>query len=92
MDAESASSASSTHTETVSPVLTLTLKAEKKAEVEEEPVDGVGGVTWHDDVVDNEHMNKKSSKACCIFHKPRSFGESDSDESDRCVIINSRLR
>jgi hypothetical protein len=33
--------------------------------------------------VDNEHMKKKSSKKCCIFHKPRSFGESDSDESDR---------
>eukprot|EP00968_Pinguiococcus_pyrenoidosus_P001955 scaffold98_cov244-Pinguiococcus_pyrenoidosus.AAC.9 len=39
-------------------------------------------VRWAHDVVDNEHMNKKSSKRCCIFHKARQFGESDSDESD----------
>uniref|UniRef100_A0A7S1UFI5 Protein phosphatase inhibitor n=1 Tax=Phaeomonas parva TaxID=124430 RepID=A0A7S1UFI5_9STRA len=39
-------------------------------------------VQWAKDVVDNEHMNKKSSKRCCIFHKQRRFGESDSDESD----------
>ncbi len=25
-------------------------------------------VTWTEDTVDNEHMNKKSSKVCCIFH------------------------
>jgi hypothetical protein len=51
-------------------------EAEAEAEANEH-------VTWDKDVVDNEHMNKKSSKKCCIFHKARSFGESDSDESDR---------
>ncbi|CAO3638941.1 unnamed protein product [Cunninghamella blakesleeana] len=37
-------------------------------------------VQWDDDVVDNEHMGKKKSKICCIYHKPREVGES-SDES-----------
>lgn len=37
-------------------------------------------VRWEDDVVDNEHLNKKKSKVCCIFHPQREFGES-SDES-----------
>ena len=36
-------------------------------------------VKWDQDVVDNEHMNKKSSKRCCIFHKKRAFGESSSE-------------
>lgn len=31
-------------------------------------------------MVDNEHMDKKKSKICCIFHPQREFGES-SDES-----------
>ena len=42
-------------------------------------------VKWDEEVVDNEHMNKKSSKRCCIFHKKRAFGESSSEsesESD----------
>ncbi|WPK23248.1 hypothetical protein PUMCH_000481 [Australozyma saopauloensis] len=37
-------------------------------------------VRWTEDVVDNEHMDKKKSKICCIFHPQREFGES-SDES-----------
>jgi len=42
-------------------------------------------VKWDEKVIDNEHMNKKSSKRCCIFHKKRAFGESSSEsesESD----------
>ncbi len=40
-------------------------------------------VRWSQDVVDNEHMNKKKSKKCCIYHKPRVFGEwSDTDSDD----------
>ncbi|KZV94730.1 hypothetical protein EXIGLDRAFT_748504 [Exidia glandulosa HHB12029] len=38
-------------------------------------------VTWSEDIVDNEGCGKKSSKICCIYHKPRKFDES-SDESD----------
>ncbi|OBA20376.1 hypothetical protein METBIDRAFT_14312, partial [Metschnikowia bicuspidata var. bicuspidata NRRL YB-4993] len=37
-------------------------------------------VRWTTDVVDNEHLNKKKLKICCIFHPQREFGES-SDES-----------
>ncbi|KAI8984133.1 phosphatase inhibitor-domain-containing protein [Mycotypha africana] len=37
-------------------------------------------IHWDESVVDNEHMNKKKSKICCIYHKPRAVGES-SDES-----------
>lgn len=77
-------------------------------------------VVWSEEVINNEHMNKKSSKStfyclstcslinyllsqihglnriiscviciyppgCCIFHKARAFGESDSEESDSDV-------
>lgn len=38
-------------------------------------------VRWTEDVIDNEHMNKKKSKVCCIFHKQRVFGESSSESS-----------
>lgn len=38
---------------------------------------------WAEDVVDNEFMNKKKSKKCCIFHRQRQFGEwSDDEDSD----------
>lgn len=38
-------------------------------------------VRWTEDVVDNEHMNKKKTKICCIFHPQREFGESSDSES-----------
>ncbi|KAL5363044.1 phosphatase inhibitor-domain-containing protein [Aspergillus floccosus] len=38
-------------------------------------------IRWSEDVVDNEGMGKKSSKVCCIYHKPRPIGESSSEES-----------
>jgi len=36
---------------------------------------------WRDDVIDNEGAGKKSSKICCIYHKPKKFDESSSEES-----------
>lgn len=39
-------------------------------------------IRWGGEVVDNEHLGKKSSKVCCQYHKPRAFDESDSEESD----------
>lgn len=42
-------------------------------------------VTWSEDTVDNEHMNRKSSKVCCIFHS------SDHTDSD-CVRKNKYER
>ncbi|XP_068903575.1 uncharacterized protein [Tenebrio molitor] len=43
-------------------------------------------VKWTTETVDNEHMNKKKSKCCCIYEKPRNFDESSSDEDsdDEC--------
>ncbi|WVR06932.1 hypothetical protein IAU60_003968 [Kwoniella sp. DSM 27419] len=41
-------------------------------------------VVWSDETVDNEGMDKKKSKICCIYHKPRAFDESSSDESSDC--------
>ncbi|EGO24240.1 hypothetical protein SERLADRAFT_467204 [Serpula lacrymans var. lacrymans S7.9] len=38
-------------------------------------------VNWGEDVVDNEGCGKKKSKICCIYHKPKRFDESSSDES-----------
>ncbi|XP_034949749.1 E3 ubiquitin-protein ligase PPP1R11-like isoform X2 [Chelonus insularis] len=39
-------------------------------------------VQWTSGTVDNENLNKKKSKCCCIYEKPRQFGESSSDDSD----------
>ncbi|XP_043465629.1 E3 ubiquitin-protein ligase PPP1R11 isoform X1 [Leptopilina heterotoma] len=39
-------------------------------------------VQWTQGTVDNEDLNKKKSKCCCIYEKPKAFGESSSDESD----------
>ncbi|KAJ6561776.1 phosphatase inhibitor-domain-containing protein [Mycena capillaripes] len=40
-------------------------------------------VAWTEDVVDNEGCGRKSSKICCIYHKPKAFDESsDEDSSD----------
>ncbi|XP_050306976.1 E3 ubiquitin-protein ligase PPP1R11-like [Anthonomus grandis grandis] len=43
-------------------------------------------VQWSTETVDNEHLGKKKSKCCCIFNKPRKFGESSSSDSsdDEC--------
>ena len=37
------------------------------------------GVSWTETTVDNEHLNKKKSKCCCIYKKPRAFDESSSE-------------
>lgn len=39
-------------------------------------------VSWKEGTVDNEFMQKKSSKKCCIFHKQKPFDEDNSDEED----------
>ncbi|XP_018320711.1 E3 ubiquitin-protein ligase PPP1R11 isoform X2 [Agrilus planipennis] len=46
-------------------------------------------VKWTSETVDNEDLNKKKSKCCCIYTKPKVFGESSSsdssdDECDHC--------
>ncbi|KAL3870805.1 hypothetical protein ACJMK2_038845 [Sinanodonta woodiana] len=39
-------------------------------------------VKWTTDTVDNENLNKKKSKCCCIYEKPHLFGESSDDDDD----------
>ncbi|KJP86687.1 hypothetical protein AK88_03694 [Plasmodium fragile] len=39
-------------------------------------------VRWDENTVDNENAQKKSSKVCCIYHKPKDFGESSDSDSD----------
>ncbi|KAD3068011.1 hypothetical protein E3N88_35891 [Mikania micrantha] len=39
-------------------------------------------VTWKEGTVDNEFLQKKSSKKCCIFHKQIPFDEDSSDDDD----------
>lgn len=41
-------------------------------------------VGWSSDVVDNENLNKKKSKCCCVYTKPTDFGESSEEEEDDC--------
>lgn len=58
-----------------SPILHLRLKKPKSRKK----------VKWTNDTVDNESMGKKKSKCCCVYEKPRVFGESSSeDDSDEC--------
>ncbi|XP_033169771.1 E3 ubiquitin-protein ligase PPP1R11-like [Drosophila mauritiana] len=41
-------------------------------------------VCFHAGVIDNEHMNRRKSKCCCIYRKPHAFGESSSSTDDEC--------
>lgn len=34
--------------------------------------------------MDNEGMDKKKSKCCCVYRKPLQFGESSSETDDEC--------
>eukprot|EP00911_Craspedida_sp_UC1_P001485 UC1_evm3s1122 len=36
---------------------------------------------WAEGTIDNEHLGRKSSKSCCVYHKPRAFGESSTESS-----------
>ncbi|KAM9326224.1 E3 ubiquitin-protein ligase PPP1R11 [Gastrophryne carolinensis] len=39
-------------------------------------------VEWSCDTVDNENLGRRSSKCCCIYEKPRAFGESSTESED----------
>ncbi|KAL6939842.1 hypothetical protein ACO0RG_003689 [Hanseniaspora osmophila] len=60
------------------PVIKLRASADSKSN--QKTADKKPQVTWKEDVVDNEHMNKKKSKICCIFHPQQEF--SDEEEQD----------
>ena len=57
---------------TTSPTLKLKLKKPKTEKK----------VVWTEGTVDNEGLGRKKSKCCCVYVKPKAFGESSSDESD----------
>ncbi|KAF1921804.1 phosphatase inhibitor-domain-containing protein [Ampelomyces quisqualis] len=46
-------------------------------------------IQWAEDVIDNEGMGKKSSKVCCIYHKPRAADESSDDDSSDSASSDS---
>ncbi|OIT28066.1 hypothetical protein A4A49_55324 [Nicotiana attenuata] len=65
---ESSSSSSSEQQQRhTTETLTLKLKQKKKS------------VSWKPGIVDNEFLNKKSSKICRIFHKEKPFDKDDSN-------------
>jgi len=55
-----------------------------RAEEEVKPPERRSRVQFTAETVDNEGMGRKSSKVCCIYKKPKQFGESssESDSSD----------
>mmetsp|Transcript_12093 Transcript_12093/g.31631 ORF Transcript_12093/g.31631 Transcript_12093/m.31631 type:complete len:109 (+) Transcript_12093:44-370(+) len=55
-------------TSSAPPALTLRLRAPRR-------------VRFDASAVDNEHLGRKKSKSCCIYHRRKAFDES-SDESD----------
>ncbi|MCJ1465743.1 hypothetical protein MMC07_004362 [Pseudocyphellaria aurata] len=47
-------------------------------------------IRWAADVIDNEGLGRKSSKMCCIYHKPREVGESSDEDSDSSSSSDSK--
>ncbi|KRY49278.1 Serrate RNA effector molecule -like protein [Trichinella britovi] len=41
-------------------------------------------ITWASGTVDNENLNRKKSKCCCIYSKPRKWEESSSESDNEC--------
>ncbi|XP_065272316.1 E3 ubiquitin-protein ligase PPP1R11 [Emys orbicularis] len=70
-----AASATVTETITIEPEnRSLTIKLRKRKPDKK--------VEWSSDTVDNEHLGRRSSKCCCIYEKPRAFGESSTESED----------
>ena len=77
--------ASNTNAEQIAPpnessaTTTLTSNHDVEPEIIPLRLSAAPHVQWAEGTVDNEHLNRKSSKRCCIFHKPKKFGESSSE-------------
>ncbi|XP_077340883.1 E3 ubiquitin-protein ligase PPP1R11 [Lithobates pipiens] len=69
-----ASSTVTTETETQPEPRSLTLKLRKRKPDKK--------VEWTCDTVDNENLGRRSSKCCCVYEKPRAFGESSTESED----------
>lgn len=68
---EGTSTVTETSSENEKPPVVLKLQKPKKKKK----------VQWNAGTVDNEFMGKKSSKCCCVYEKPRVFGESSSESN-----------
>ncbi|XP_070581676.1 E3 ubiquitin-protein ligase PPP1R11-like [Ptychodera flava] len=51
-------------------------------------------VKWDEGTVDNEHMNKKKSKSCCIYYgRQRSFGDLPLEDTNLLLkAVNNRMK
>ncbi|QEU61625.1 Ypi1 [Kluyveromyces lactis] len=73
-----------THTVTVTEVpQLLQLRAGQNEKNKTKKKDAKSKVRWDEKVIDNENMNKKKTKICCIFH-PNTPLESDEEEEGEC--------
>lgn len=61
------------------PVLTLRATNDKKSKAPKNKEKEQNNIRWKQDVVDNEHMNKKKTKICCIYHPQNSDGEEEGE-------------
>jgi len=41
-------------------------------------------VRFDETAVDNEHLGRKKSKSCCVYHRRRAFDESSDESGDEC--------
>ncbi|KAL8434043.1 hypothetical protein Efla_001515 [Eimeria flavescens] len=76
--------ASSSRTETVTPAVIHILPAAEAPKQAEEPAaasEPAKQVTWEEGTLDNEDLGRRSSKVCCIYHRPRAFAETSSESS-----------
>ncbi|XP_063702085.1 E3 ubiquitin-protein ligase PPP1R11 [Culicoides brevitarsis] len=78
------SSSSVTVTQTVAPTDEADTSSEPVLRLRLQKPKNDKKVQWTTETVDNEDMNKKKSKCCCIYVKPRQFGESSSESEDEC--------
>ncbi len=46
-------------------------------------------VTWTEETVDNEHMNKLKSKICCVYHRPR-LNPDDPSTDESCSSCDEK--
>ncbi|KAI4367450.1 hypothetical protein MLD38_023187 [Melastoma candidum] len=49
-------------------------------------------VSWKEGTVDNEFMQRKSSKKCCVFHKEKPFDEDISSDEEEDVAGGGHRR
>lgn len=46
-------------------------------------------VSWTEDTIDNEHLGKRKSKICCIYHRPR-LNPDDPSTDESCSSCDEK--